>query len=277
MLETICANCSSDSAKPSSLPRCSSSSSSMASESTCGVTSSSVLRSSASFLASSGRMLRFWFWARMRGDLPLLEVGLGEDLAVHLDEDLFDDLGAERQAGRRGEPQREEATQDQAADILRHHVDLSTLASYAISVSSVRTPLTWSNSLPGVSQGIFVGLASSSRLKPGATVPLVARCVHQDDGFGSVFRPTSRLRWLCLPLPLRHKRRRRHRLRGRQPQRRGRNQRHVRPPVDQVDDADRVDAARPESKDDGGAFPVDGLRPGACRPGCGSRRRPPGW
>ena len=28
-----------------------------------------------------------------RRDLPLLEIGLGEDLAVHLDEDLLDDLG----------------------------------------------------------------------------------------------------------------------------------------------------------------------------------------
>ena len=29
-----------------------------------------------------------------RGDLPLLEIGLGDDLAVHLDEHLLDDVGA---------------------------------------------------------------------------------------------------------------------------------------------------------------------------------------
>ena len=50
------------------------------------------------------------------GDLALLEVGLGEDFAVHLHEDLFDDLGAERQGGGRGEGERQGAPQGHAAD-----------------------------------------------------------------------------------------------------------------------------------------------------------------
>ena len=36
-----------------------------------------------------------------RGDLPLLEIGLGDDLAVHLHQDLLDDVGLRRRDGQR--------------------------------------------------------------------------------------------------------------------------------------------------------------------------------
>ena len=50
-------------------------------------------------LRRSGSVLRSICWPALAQDLATwrcLEVRLGEDLAVHLDEDLFDDFGAGR-------------------------------------------------------------------------------------------------------------------------------------------------------------------------------------
>ena len=42
-----------------------------------------------------------------RGDLTLLEVALGEDFAVHLDEDLLDDVGPQRRRGGQHDDERQ--------------------------------------------------------------------------------------------------------------------------------------------------------------------------
>ena len=77
----------------------------------CGVTSSSILRSCC--VVAVAFQIDLLTHLPERGDLALLEIGLGEDLAVHLDEDLLDDLGAgatarertgnDAERGRRGE------------------------------------------------------------------------------------------------------------------------------------------------------------------------------
>ena len=56
------------------------------------MTSSSAFFSCSSFLSDLGIDLLAASAARSAGDLPLFELGLGEDVAVHLDEDLLDDL-----------------------------------------------------------------------------------------------------------------------------------------------------------------------------------------
>ena len=64
----------------------------MASTRSCGVTSASAFFSSSSFFSDLRLDLAPASAARMRGDLPLLELGLREDVAVHLHEHLLDDL-----------------------------------------------------------------------------------------------------------------------------------------------------------------------------------------
>ena len=57
----------------------------------CGVTSSSALRSWVRRSLFRSSLLAL---LAQRRNLALLEIGLGEDLAVHLDENLLDDFGA---------------------------------------------------------------------------------------------------------------------------------------------------------------------------------------
>ena len=59
----------------------------------CGVISSSIFRSSALF-GSALEVDLLALRLAQPGDLALLEVRLGEDLAVHLHQDLLDDLGS---------------------------------------------------------------------------------------------------------------------------------------------------------------------------------------
>ena len=53
----------------------------------CGVISASAFFSCSSFFSTSGLTLLL----PQRGDLPLLELALGDDVAVHLHEHLLDD------------------------------------------------------------------------------------------------------------------------------------------------------------------------------------------
>ena len=77
----------------------------------CGVISSSTLRSCC--VGRIALQVDLLTLLAQRGDLALLEVGLGEDLAVHLDENLLDDFGAD--AGRRDEADDREDDRDGSA------------------------------------------------------------------------------------------------------------------------------------------------------------------
>ena len=184
MLATICANCSSDSAKPSSLPRCRSNSSSIASTMICGVTSLSAARSSSSAFGSVGfgALLAWRTAATCRCSRSVL---------VKISPFTFTSTCSMISA--RSETVRASARAAAPATPRARRIVIGMIRvsrrSYAKSESSVRTARTWSNSLSGLSNGVFLGLTSSSRVNPGATVPLVARSVHHDIGFCSGFRP----------------------------------------------------------------------------------------
>ena len=95
-------NCSSLRRSPFSRPSWMTSSSSMALTSSCGVTSAIAFFNCSSFFSDFGTDLAFAEGA----DLPLLELGLGDDVAVDLDQYLLDDLrrglsGGDRDRARR--------------------------------------------------------------------------------------------------------------------------------------------------------------------------------
>ena len=147
------------------------------------MTSSSIFRSWA-----SGRS-----WDRLlahlaeRRDLAVLEVGLGEDLAVHLDEDLLDDFGARSTsaggAGSEGAEQRAavfgfhgliQADLQVALNLLFQSIH------FTFSLEQLaQQPPTRSNTPPGARGSSLAGFRISALVKPGLTSPARARAVHQ--------------------------------------------------------------------------------------------------
>ena len=186
MFWTICANCSSDRRYPSSRPRWSSRSSSTASTTSCGVTSASVSLSCR--VVAQIRLRHAPVLLPQRRHLPLLEIGLREDLAVDLDQHLLDDLGPRR--GR--DNAHNQSGQHPAPDAPQPHrltaptTSLQSNAypsqSYARSESSVRRPITRSNTPPSARGSSAAGRVRFSFVNPGVTSPAVARCVHHDLG-----------------------------------------------------------------------------------------------
>ena len=83
-------NCASLTSEPSSFARCISSISSITVTMACGVTCASIFASSASDIRLRIGLIR---QLAERRELNPLELGLGDDLAVHLDEHLLENLG----------------------------------------------------------------------------------------------------------------------------------------------------------------------------------------
>ena len=113
-----------------------------------------------------------------RRDLPRLEIGLGEDLAVHLDQHLLDDLGAQRRPPPARSRPSTRATETSSVCVV-HSLNLwnqyFTLDRAARSTSRrpARTPRPAPADRPSPASG------SLPCVNPGFTSPSRARAVHQ--------------------------------------------------------------------------------------------------
>src|SRR5581483_2187653 len=115
-----------------------------------------------------------------RGDLPLLEVALGEDVAVDLDQDLLEDFGA-----RRG---RDEQYRERRRKQFLHKSFEPNILAYPRPphpIRSLSSPPTRSNTPPGARGSSFGDRRISSFEKPGVTSPVLARAVHHEGAWAS--------------------------------------------------------------------------------------------
>ena len=121
----------------------------------CGVISASAFFSVSSFFSDSGSTCWPCMRWRSAGDLPLLELGLRDDVAVHLHEDLLDDVA--RASAPRRTPQRAIAAAKSCFFIIFNI--LAYLNAFAQVAEEARNPAEDAPFGPG----IFLGRAAESR------------------------------------------------------------------------------------------------------------------
>ena len=142
----------------------------------CGVISSSALRSCC--VARVVLQVELLAALAQRRDLPRLEVGLGEDLAVHLDQDLLDDLGAQRR--RRATSARTAATSGHGAcDVLFIAKSLQPNILPLIEQLAQQAADPLEHARPARADLLARACRISALVKPGLTSPSRARAVHQ--------------------------------------------------------------------------------------------------
>ena len=153
-----------------------------------------------------------------RRDLPRLELGLGENLAIHLHEHLLDDLRPA--APRRAPTGREEvrrrfgfssacelrltggldgpfecSTNRSGLSLSSGHTSDYNRICYTLSINSLNNPPTRSKMPPCTRGSSLFGRRISSFVNPGLTSPVRARAVHHEGAA-----------WDRMPLFLRHRR-----------------------------------------------------------------------
>ena len=114
--------------------------------------------------------------------LPLLEIGFGDDVAVHLHEDLLDDLGGRT---RRAQGHDDEDAREQPSSVLGHASDLQFFGNQYFTTyprSSANRPPTRVKTPARASRVFILRLENLGFGETGVTSPAVARAVHQDAG-----------------------------------------------------------------------------------------------